>query len=428
MDERKVESLTPTLDPTRAKRMRWWKQARYGMFIHFGPYSVLGRGEWAMQQEHIKAHEYTRLGEEFQPKPGAIRAIVQSAAKWGMRYVVLTSKHCDGFHLWRSDQTEFCATKVGPKHDLVKEFVDACREFSLGVGIYYGLMDWRHPDGDLCAIDEEARKRFVRYTHENVRELMTNYGKIDILWFDGPWPMPTSAQWESRKLIDMVRALQPHILINNRARIAEDFSTPEGEVNPKGEGREWEACMTLNGDWGYSDTPEGDWRSSRDILRMLRTATGNSGNLLLNVGPKGDGSIPEPYLERLGKVAEWLKANGEAVYGEVTRIGGKVEQWLNTGFWTLKGNVGYFWLLRGKTIAPFSIARIETSVKSVRILSTGQELKFRQEPDRLFILELPEDADPILQTPVLKVEFEDTPKQKLGAGMMLLPDDKAAWW
>ncbi len=408
--------------------MRWWKDARYGMFIHFGPYSVLGRGEWAMQQEHILPEEYTRYGEEFQPKPGALRELVKHAALWGMRYAVLTTKHCDGFQLWETAQTDFCATRMGPRRDLVREFVEACREFSIGVGLYYGLMDWRHPDGDLCALDEAARQRFVRFTHQNVLELMSNYGKIDVLWFDGPWPLPSSAQWESQALIAKVRELQPHIIINNRARVAEDFSTPEGEVNPQAEGREWEACMTLNGDWGYSDTPEGDWRSSRDVLRMLRMSAANGGNLLLNVGPRGDGTIPEPYFDCLNKVGAWLRANGEAVYGQTTRIGGKLEQWLNTGFWTLKDKTGYFWLLRGRVHGAFGIARVETPVESVSLLSTDQPLAFRQDAHRLTILDVPKNADPILEVPVLKIVFRDAPRQQIGAGMRLLPEEKAAWW
>lgn len=428
MNERSVNTLIPHPDPTRDDRMRQWKQARYGLFIHFGPYSVLGRGEWAMQQEHIPPHEYTRWGEDFQPRPGCLRELVRLARDWGMRYAVLTAKHCDGFHLWDSHATDFCATRIGPCRDLVREFTDACREFGLLVGLYYCLMDWRHPDGDLCALDEAARQRFVQYTHHNVRELMTGYGRIDILWFDGPWPMPTSAQWESRSLLAMVRSLQPRIIVNNRARLAEDFSTPEGEVSPQTDGREWEACLTLNGDWGFSDAPEGDWRSARDILRMLRTASANGGNLLLNVGPRADGSIPEPYLDRLGKVGQWLKVHGEAVYGGMTRIGGKLEPWVNTGFWTLREQTGYYWLLRGRVRPPFSIARLETPVRSVRLLSTGQPLAFRQEPARLTILNLPGDADPILETPVLKIDFDGPPRQKTGGGMILLPDDQSAWW
>lgn len=428
MDERRIDTLIPQPDPTRVERMRWWKQARYGLFIHHGPYAVLGRGEWAMQQEHITPEEYTRLADAFQPAPGHLRALVRRAADWGMRYAVLTTKHCDGFHLGDCSQSDFCATRRGPRRDLVREFVDACREFHLGVGLYYGLMDWRHPDGDRCALDEDARRRFVTYTHDNVLELMARYGKVDILWFDGPWPLPTAAQWESRELIARVRALQPHIIINNRARTPEDFSTPEGEVSPKGEGREWEACMTLNGDWGFSDTPAGDWRSARDVLRMLRTAAGFGGNLLLNVGPRADGTWPTEYDERLDRVGAWLRVHGEAVYGDVTRLGGLVEPWVNTGFWTLRGDTGYYWLLRGRVTPPFSLARVDTPVRSVSLLSTGSPLRFRQEAERLTILELPADADPILETPVLKVEFAGTPRQKTGGGMMLLPEDKAAWW
>lgn len=424
-----VNQLPVEPDPTREGRMRWWNDARFGMFITYGPYAVLGRGEWAMQQEHIPAEEYTPLGDAMRTKPGAAREWAQLAHSAGMKYMVLTAKHCDGFHLWDTAQTDFCATRHGPRRDLVREYVDACREFDLGVGIYYCLMDWRHPDGDLCAIDEMARRRFVAYTHASVLELMSNYGKVDILWFDGPWPMPSAEQWESRELIKKVRRLQPDIIINNRARIAEDFGTPEGSVTPQKPGRAWEACMTFNGDWGYAATPSDDWHSVRDVLRMLRNATAFGGNLLLNIGPMADGSVPPEAFPRLKSLGAWLRTHGEAVYGQVTRIEGKLEPWVNTGFWTLKGDTGYYWLLRGYPGASFAIARVEGKVKRISLLGTGQQLEFRQEPERLIMSGLPSICtEPDAQTPVLKIEFAEEPRQQLGAGMMLLPADRAAWW
>jgi alpha-L-fucosidase len=424
-----VNQLPEEPDPTRVARMQWWREARFGMFIHYGPYAVRGHGEWAMQQEHIPAEEYTPLADSLRTRPEAVREWARAAKAAGARYMVLTAKHCDGFQLWDTAQTEFNSVKRGPKRDLVAEFVKACRDEGLKVGLYYSLMDWRHPDGDRCAIDEEARKRFVAFTHANVRELMANYGKIDVLWFDGPWPMPTPEQWESRALISMVRSLQPDIIINNRARLAEDFSTPEGSVAPQNPGRAWEACMTFNGDWGYSNTPEGDWHSARDVLRMLRTATAFGGNLLLNIGPRADGSFPPEATPRLKVIGDWLKSHGEAVYGDITRLDGKVEAWVNTGFWTLRGNTGYYWLLRGDPSPNFSIARVEGQVTSVTVLHTGKPVHFTQEATRLKLEGVPPLSDePSAQSPVLKVEFATPPRQVLGAGMLILPDDKAAWW
>lgn len=424
-----VNALPEEPDPTRAARLRWWREARLGLFVHYGPYAVLGRGEWAMQQEHIPPDEYAAAAEGLRTRPGAAREWARLARDAGARYVVLTAKHCDGFHLWDTQQSPFNSVRAGPKRDLVAEHVEACRAHGLKVGLYYCLMDWHHPDGDRCAIDEVARRRFVAYTHASVLELMSRYGTIDVLWFDGPWPMPTPEQWESRALIAEVRRRQPGIVINNRARVAEDYSTPEGAIHPAGVGRAWEACMTLNGDWGYSDTPEGDYRSTRDILRMLRSAAAFGGNLLLNVGPRADGGVPEPARQRLLAVGRWLGAHGAAVYGEVTRLDGRLEPWVNTGYWTLKGNDGYYWLLRGDPSPRFSIARVEGRVRRVTVMHSGASLTFRQEPSRLVIEGVPPlSSEPHAQAPVLHVEFAEPPRQQLGAGMITLPEGSAAWW
>ena len=167
----------------------------------------------------------------------------------------------------------------GPGRDLVREFVDACREFDLKIGFYYSLMDWHHPDGARCATDEAARRRFLDYLQGCARELCTNYGKIDIFWHDVSWPLPTPEAWESVKMNAMIRELQPHILINNRSKLDEDFGTPEEHVTTAGEGRDWEACMTFNGSWGYMPISP-DWRSVREVIGMLQTAAAGQGNLL----------------------------------------------------------------------------------------------------------------------------------------------------
>ncbi|NLB54361.1 MAG: alpha-L-fucosidase, partial [Lentisphaerae bacterium] len=270
----------------RIRRMKWWNQARYGMFIHWGLYSILGRHEWVMNRERIPLEEYDKLADKWKPTPNAAREWAALAKEAGMKYVVMTTKHHEGFCLWDSKLTDFCATKRGPGRDLVKEFVDACREFDLKIGFYYSLMDWHHPDGHACARDENARRRFIDYTYGLVEELMTNYGKIDILWYDVSWPLVGADKWESKRISGMARKHQPDIIINNRAQLPEDFGTPEETIvrEEVTNGRGWEACMTFNGAWGDVNTPDEDWHGARKVLGMINQCTALGGNLLLNIG------------------------------------------------------------------------------------------------------------------------------------------------
>src|ERR1022692_3121895 len=202
-------------DADREARMKWWHEARFGMFIHWGLYSVLGRHEWVMENEGIPVAEYEQLAKRFKPKPNAARDWARLAKRAGQKYMVMTTKHHEGFCHWDTKLTDYCAPKQGPGRDLVREFVDAARAEGLRVGFYYSLMDWHHPDGALCKTDEAARKRFVEYTHGLIRELMTNYGKIDVLWYDVDWPL-SATEWESERMNRMVFELQPAIIVNNR--------------------------------------------------------------------------------------------------------------------------------------------------------------------------------------------------------------------
>src|SRR6266699_5091384 len=197
----------------RERRMQWWHAAKFGMFIHWGLYSTLGRHEWVMENEVIPVSEYERLAPKFKPIPNAARAWAQLARRAGMRYMVMTTKHHEGFCNFDTKLTDYCAPKQGPGRDLVREYVDAARGEGLRVGFYYSLMDWHHPDGALCATDEAARQRFVAYTQGCVRELCTQYGQLDILWYDVSWPLETAERWESLEMNQMVRQLQPGIII-----------------------------------------------------------------------------------------------------------------------------------------------------------------------------------------------------------------------
>lgn len=401
----------------RDQRMKWWREARFGMFVHWGLYAQLGRHEWVMNRERIPIAEYEKLAGTWKPKERPAREWAKLAKQSGMKYMVMTTKHHEGFCLWDTKQTDYNAKKHGPGRDLVLEYVEACREFGLKVGFYYSLMDWHHPDGANCAKDEAARKRFIEFTDGCVKELCTNYGKIDILWYDVSWPLRSPELWESARRNAMVRKLQPDIIINNRSQLPEDFGTPEEHVTAEGKGRDWEACMTFNGSWGYMPSAI-DWRPVREVISMLRTAAGGQGNLLLNIGPKPDGSVPEEAYERLIPVGKWLEKNGEPVYGQVDRAEGL--EWMPTGNWTRKGNTLYYWCSRwsGKELA---IGGLLTKVKKASIVATGESVAFEQTENRLILKGLPEkNPDDIAGVSIIKMECESEPRQALGAGCVIL--------
>jgi alpha-L-fucosidase len=402
----------------RARRLRWFQQARFGMFVHWGLYSQLGRHEWVMNRERIPVEEYEPLADSWRPGSRPARTWARLAKKAGMKYMVMTTKHHEGFCLWDTQMTDYNAVRHGPGRDLVREFVDACREAGLRVGFYHSLMDWHHPDGARCAKDEKARRRFLDYLQGCIRELCTNYGKIDIFWHDVSWPLRTPEAWESRKMNAMIRELQPDILINNRAKLEEDFGTPEEHVRPEREGRAWEACMTFNGSWGYMPSAV-DWRSVRDVLGMLRTAAAGKGNLLLNIGPAPDGSVPPEAVERLTAVGKWVKKHGEAMYGDVDRTDGRMD-WPVTGQWTLKGRTAYYWCHRwpGRELA---IGGLRSKLARASYLATGKAIRFEQTRDRLILKGLPPSCpDRIAGVCVIKLEFESRPRQVLGRGCVVL--------
>src|SRR5437016_4182474 len=304
---------SPSADQAdRARRMAWWHQARFGMFIHWGLYSVLGRHEWVMENEGIPVSEYEALAKQFKPKPNAARDWARLAKATGMKYMVMTTKHHEGFCHFTTSTTDYCSPKQGPGRDLVKEYVDAARAEGMRVGFYYSLMDWHHPDGARCEHDEAARARFVPYIHQHVRELLTQYGKIDVLWYDVPWPLDAKG-WESERMNKMVFELQPDIIVNNRNHLPGDFSTPEQRIVAETNGRAWESCMTLNDSWGYQRADD-NWKSSRTIIRNLITCARDGGNYLLNIGPRADGSVPEESVRILQEVGQWMSKNGDTIY------------------------------------------------------------------------------------------------------------------
>ena len=388
-------------DSTRAQRLRWWHEAKFGMFIHWGLYSVLERREWVLEQEAIPIPEYEQLARRFTPQPGVARQWAKLAKQAGQKYMVLTTKHHEGFCLFDTKLTDYCAPKQACGRDLVREYVDAARAEGLRVGFYYSLMDWHHPDGERCAKDEAARQRFVAYIHGQLRELLTNYGKIDILWYDMPSPLDSKG-WESERMNRMVFELQPEIVVNNRNKLPGDFGTPEQSITA--DARPWESCMTLNGSWGYCRTDE-EWKSARTVVRNLATCSRGGGNYLLNIGPRGDGSVPEGSIRILDQVGGWLERNGRSIYG-TDRC--QVSYSEMAGF-TRRGNTLYlqvhYW-----DGAVLSIPGIKNKVLAARLLTSGEELRYKQDEYRLLFSDLPVTPpdDPVT---VIELALDGVPAQ-----------------
>ncbi|HHY82596.1 MAG TPA: alpha-L-fucosidase [Clostridiales bacterium] len=397
---------------TRDARMDWWRQARFGMFVHFGLYSQVGRNEWVQTLENYPLEEYEKLADTFNPKPGAPREWAALAKKAGMKYMVLTTRHHEGFSLWDSKVNPYNSVNYGPKRDIVREFVDACREYDLRIGFYTSLMDWHHPDGWRAAFDSEARARFNQYILDLNTELLTQYGKIDILWFDVAAPMEHWEGWNSLEINQKLRAIQPDIIINNRSRLEEDFGTPEEHINA--ENRDWEACMTFNGiSWGYVDSKQAARYSynAQGIIRMLNRCASGGGNLLLNIGPAPDGSVPEEAVEPLITVGEWLKLNGNAVYGKMTRTGGSVAGGNGVCGCSCKGNSVYLWNWIWPSGGTMAFGGYKKAPKSIRFVHDGKPVDFEHKGHRIILKNLPEECPaPVAGITVLEMEFDGPPE------------------
>lgn len=401
-------------EATRESRLEWFKNARLGMFIHYGLFSQLASGEWAQAQENFTPDEYEKLAETFAPKEGCADEWCAQAKRMGAKYAVLTTRHHEGFSLWDSKVNSFNSMRYCGR-DIVREFADACRKYDLRVGLYSSLMDWHHPDGGKCAYDFEARKRFTDYIQALNVELLSNYGKIDILWYDMPWPMESSESWDSANRNNALRKLQPGLLINNRSKMPEDFGTPEGAIKADDK-YYWEACMTFNGiSWGYIDSEQAKQysHSAGQIARMLRSCASGGGNLLLNIGPAPDGSVPEEAKGPLDSFGRWAALNGEAFYGEKAKISG----------WEYGGNgvsevtlstdrkTVYLWDYSWSKSGRITLGGYKSAPEKITFLQDGKNVSFRRDGDRLYLYDLPTEVpDREIGLTVLKMEFAEPVK------------------
>lgn len=320
--------------------MEWWTEARFGMFIHWGLYSLAARHEWVRSRERMDDEAYRRYFDRFDPDLYDPRAWARTARETGMKYVVVTTKHHDGFCLWDSKLTDFKATRTPGGRDLIGPLVEALRGEGLRVGFYHSLLDWHHPEYTLDAFhpmrdDPEYAVRaagrdigrYADYLHAQIEELLTGYGRIDSLFLDYSFPGPGGKgrqDWKSERLLETIRRLQPGILVNDRLDLLDvpggwDYRTPEQFLPREGirvDGRPvpWETCQTFSGSWGY-DRDESTWKSVRQLVLMLVETVGKGGNFLLNVGPTGRGTFDDRALERLRGIGAWMRSNARAVRG-----------------------------------------------------------------------------------------------------------------
>lgn len=423
------------------KRVEWFKRARFGMFIHWGLYAVPARGEWVRSVERISVEDYQQYFDEFNPVDYDPRKWARACKQAGMQYVVLTAKHHDGFCLFDSKLTDYNSVKCCGR-DLVREYLDAFRAEGIRVGLYYSIIDWHHPDfphyGDKQhpMRDNPAYKdykydfdKYLEYMHGQIKELCTNYGKIDIFWFDFSYDDMRGEKWKATELVRMIRSYQPDVLMDNRLEVSgegfgslatqnpteycgdfvspEQIIPPEGVVDDMGKPVVWESCITMNNNWGYNSR-DNHFKTADIVIKKLVECVSKGGNMLINVGPDARGNIPAQSLEILEKVGNWMHANGEAIYncgrselprpdyGRITQNGKDIYFHVN------EPQIGFVPLVGIKA----------EDVKCIRLLKDGSEMKIERNwmtgnyPDIVFVSfgEDPQLPDPI--DTVIKVELK----------------------
>ena len=395
----RAQSFTETAEQ-RQTRMAAWREARFGLFLHWGVFAIPARGEWVQWNEQIPVEEYAKLADQFKPANFDPKAWVATAQAAGMKYMVLTARHHDGFALFDDPGSDFTSVKTAAQRDFVADYVKAARDGGMLVGLYYSPLDWRFPGfffPDLYLKNAEAMRD--QY-HRQMRELLSNYGKIDILFFDGGeknwlqfgghwvsgarWekrPQGQSYQgrfsWQTDQVYAMLRELQPGVVINGRADMPEDFHSREGDraLGDFDAEHPWELCTTLAaGVWGWKAGAA--IKSLRDSVQLLAKVVGRDGNFLLNVGPRPDGQIDPPQAQRLQEIGDWLAKNGESIYG--TRGGPFLPG--AYGVSTYRGQKIYVHVLDWKGASKLLLPAIPAKVVRASLLTGGEAMVSQTEP------------------------------------------------
>ncbi len=364
------------------QRMEWWRDDRFGMFIHWGVYAVPAgiynnkevkgdNGEWIMNNAQIPVKEYEKFAKQFDPVKFDANEWAKTVKDAGMKYVVITSKHHDGFGLWDSKVSDYDIVDFAPYgKDILKALSKACKEQGIKFGLYYSIIDWHHSEAQALNApnyndweDLKANPKFPSYLENymkpQLKELIENYDP-EIIWFDGEW-IPDFTHEQGLELYQYVRSLKPSIIINNRVdkgrsgmqgmnkgdkKYAGDFGTPEQEILETSSTLDWESCMTMNDTWGYKKNDH-NWKSAQDLLHNLIDVTAKGGNYLLNVGPTAEGLIPAPSVERLNQIGQWLKINSKAIYG-TEKLQNNYKQGDKIRFTKEKGSPVYFAIVMEK--------------------------------------------------------------------------------
>jgi len=403
----------------REERTKWFQEARFGMFIHWGLYSIPAAGEWIMTNRQMTVEEYKPYFAEFNPTKYNPRQWAKLAKKAGMKYAVMTAKHHDGFCLFDSAYTDYKSTNTKAGRDLIKEYIDAFRTEDIKIGLYYSLLDWHHEDypayGDRhhpmrnnTAFKNKIHNfdNYVKYFHNQVKELVTGYGKIDIMWFDFSYDNMTGEKWKATELVDMISIKKA-----NLSPYTGDFDSPEQIIPPKGvldENRNpvpWEACITLNNNWGYASMDK-DYKSSKQVVRSLVECVSKNGNMILNVGPNAKGEIPKESVAILEEVGEWLDDNGDSIYGCKGSYLPKPE-W---GRYTQNGNLLYAHIY-DRGIGHTNLNNLRGKIKKARLLKDCSEIKVEFpwmaeefEADAFILLPsaiLPDEKDTVVELELL---------------------------
>lgn len=426
------------------ERIAWYRQARFGMFIHWGLYAIPARGEWVRSVEEMPEEEYLPFFDEFDPVDFEPKKWARAAKRAGMKYAVLTAKHHEGFCLFDSALTDFKSTNTKAGRDLVREFLDAFRAEGLKVGLYYSLLDWHHPDyphyGDRnhpmrnCEAEKEKEagrdfNRYLEYMHGQVKELCTQYGKLDIMWFDFSYKDDchdmTGETWQATKLVNMIRSYQPDVIIDNRLEVSGegfgslatehpsdysgDFVSPEQIIPPNGlvdeAGRElmWEACITMNNNWGYC-AKDKNFKPASMLIKKLVECVSKNGNMLLNVGPDAKGNIPAESLQILEEIGSWMDKNSASIYGCKASGLAKPEN----GRITRNQNRLYYHIMENAigSVPLYGIQKEQ--VQAIRLLADKSELKMQDNwivnnyPDIVFVEVsntpyLPDETDTVVE-------------------------------
>lgn len=427
-DSHDGQKLLSKESPARvAERLQWWSEARFGMFIHWGLYAQDGcfwkgkdgKTEHMMRHLQIPIAEYEKIATEFNPVKFSADEWARIAKAAGMKYMIITTKHHDGFAMFDSPSNDFNIVKRTPwKRDPIKELAEACRKHGLKFGVYYSLgRDWHDPDvptsvkadgsrrSNTWDFPDEDKKDFSKYFERKVKpqvaELLTQYGPIAVMWFDTPEKI---SKGQSQELVNLIHRLQSDCIVNARVgnRLG-DYAVSEQKIPETGDVQPWETCMTLNGHWGYKKDDE-KWKPTEMLVRNLIDITSKGGNFLLNVGPTGEGIIPGPSVERLKEVGDWMRLNGEAIYGTTASPFAKLDWGRCTKKVSKEGTTLFLHVFNWPKDGNLLVPGLKNSVKSASLLASPVRLKTALTADGVLISVPAVAPDKISTTVVLKTD------------------------